>query len=57
MALSMARADSVKFYLVGKGLPAEVIATNGLGPDQPIMPNTTDDGRKRNRRIEFRVSQ
>lgn len=57
MALSNARADSVKIYLVGKGLPAELIATNGMGPDQPIMSNATTEGRKRNRRIEFRVSQ
>lgn len=57
MALSTARADSVKIYLVAKGLPAELIATNGMGPDQPIMSNATDDGRRRNRRIEFRVSQ
>lgn len=57
MALSIARADSVKIYFVAKGLPPELIATNGMGPDQPIMPNTSDEGRKRNRRIEFRVSQ
>lgn len=57
MALSNARADSVKIYLVGKGLPAEIIATNGMGPDQPIMSNATQEGRRRNRRIEFRVSQ
>jgi OOP family OmpA-OmpF porin len=57
MALSNARADSVKIYLVAKGLPAEIIATNGMGPDQPIMSNTTGEGRRRNRRIEFRVSQ
>jgi OOP family OmpA-OmpF porin len=57
MALSTARADSVKIYLVAKGLPSELIATNGMGPDQPIMSNATEEGRRRNRRIEFRVSQ
>jgi OOP family OmpA-OmpF porin len=57
MALSQARADSVKFYLVAKGLPSDIIATNGMGPDQPIMSNNSQEGRQRNRRIEFRVSQ
>jgi OOP family OmpA-OmpF porin len=57
LALSRSRADSVKTYLVGKGIPSELIGTSGMGPDQPVVANTTDEGRKRNRRIEFRVSQ
>lgn len=57
VALSMARADSVKIYLVAKGLAPQVITTTGMGPDQPLLSNSTEDGRRRNRRIEFRVSQ
>lgn len=57
MALSMSRADSVKIYLVAKGLPSEIMGTTGMGPDQPVMSNANEEGRKRNRRIEFRVSQ
>lgn len=57
VALSMARADSVKVYLVARGLPPQAIATTGMGPDQPLLSNATDEGRRRNRRIEFRVSQ
>lgn len=57
LALSRSRADSVKTYLVVKGIPSELIGTSGMGPDQPIVANTTDEGRRRNRRIEFRVSQ
>ncbi len=57
VALSRSRADSVKTYLVAKGIPSEIIGTTGMGADQPVTPNTTDEGRKRNRRIEFRVSQ
>lgn len=57
LALSRARADSVKTYLVAKGIPSELIATSGMGADQPLAPNVTEEGRKRNRRIEFRVSQ
>lgn len=55
VSLSMARAQAVKNYLVGKGLPADNLATSGLGPDQPVASNATEDGRARNRRIEFRV--
>ncbi|WP_290688212.1 OmpA family protein [Aquabacterium sp.] len=55
VSLSLARAQSVKSYLVGKGLPADSMAISGLGPDQPVASNATDEGRARNRRIEFRV--
>ena len=57
VALSAARADAVKNYLVGKGLPSELIATSGVGPDRPLAPNDSVDGRARNRRIELRVLQ
>ncbi|MFT3856105.1 MAG: OmpA family protein [Aquabacterium sp.] len=55
VSLSLARAQAVKAYLVGKGLPADSIATSGMGPDRPVASNETEEGRARNRRIEFRV--
>lgn len=55
VSLSLARAQSVKSYLIGKGLPADSMAISGLGPDQPVASNATEEGRARNRRIEFRV--
>lgn len=55
VALSLARAQAVKSYLVNRGLVAERIATSGMGPDQPVADNATEAGRARNRRIEFRV--
>ena len=55
VALSAARAEAVKAYLAAKGIPAGDIQTSGAGPDRPIAPNTTPEGRARNRRIEFRV--
>ena len=55
VSLSLARAQAVKGYLVSKGLPADSLSTSGLGPDQPVASNATDEGRARNRRIEFRV--
>ncbi|RZI80836.1 MAG: OmpA family protein [Rubrivivax sp.] len=57
VALSLARAQAVKTYLVSKGLVADGISTTGLGPDRPVASNATDEGRARNRRIEFRVEQ
>ncbi len=55
MALSQSRAQAVKAYLVSKGVPMAAISTLGMGPDQPVASNDTDEGRARNRRIEFRV--
>jgi OOP family OmpA-OmpF porin len=55
VSLSLARAESVKVYLVGKGLSADRLATSGMGPDQPVASNANEAGRARNRRIEFRV--
>jgi outer membrane protein OmpA-like peptidoglycan-associated protein len=53
MRLSQQRAESVRSYLVNRGIaPARLIA-RGMGPDYPIVPNTTRDGRAKNRRIEF----
>jgi OOP family OmpA-OmpF porin len=57
IALSAARADSVKAYLASKGIAADLVQTSGVGPDRPIAPNDTADGRARNRRIELRVMQ
>ena len=57
IALAAARADTVRAYLVSKGIPASMIESSGAGPDRPVVSNATAEGRARNRRIEFRVSQ
>ncbi len=57
LALSRSRAESVKTYLVANGIRPELISTSGMGADQPLVSNNTQDGRRRNRRIEFRASQ
>jgi OmpA-OmpF porin, OOP family len=54
-ALSLARANAVKTYLVTRGIAPAQIVTAGVGPDRPIADNATAEGRARNRRIEFRV--
>ena len=57
LALSQSRAEAVKGYLVGKGIDPMNLTTSGVGPDQPLASNATDEGRSRNRRIEFRVGR
>jgi OOP family OmpA-OmpF porin len=55
LALSQRRADSVKAYLVGKGLAADDLTTIGLGEMSHIAPNDTADGREQNRRVTLQV--
>ena len=55
MTLSKRRAESVKKYLVSKGIAADRFEVMYFGPDQPIAPNNTEDGRARNRRVEMLI--
>jgi OOP family OmpA-OmpF porin len=55
--LSQSRADSVKAYLVGKGISSDRMEAKGYGPDQPIDNNKTAAGRERNRRVEFLITK
>jgi len=57
VVLSLARADAVRSHLANKGVAPSLISTSGSGPDRPVASNDTAEGRARNRRIEFRVSQ
>lgn len=51
--LSEKRAQSVKDYLVSKGIDPSRIATKGFGELKPIASNKTKEGKAQNRRIEF----
>jgi outer membrane protein OmpA-like peptidoglycan-associated protein len=51
--LSEERAESVKRYLIENGIPSERISTEALGERRPIADNNTEEGRIKNRRVEF----
>jgi outer membrane protein OmpA-like peptidoglycan-associated protein len=51
--LSQGRAESVRDYLVKKGVAADRIEAKGFGPTRPIADNKTAKGREANRRVEF----
>ena len=53
MRLSQDRANSVAAYLQSQGVLATRIATQGMGPQNPIASNDTPDGRQANRRVEL----
>ncbi|MEP7051204.1 MAG: OmpA family protein [Pseudomonadota bacterium] len=55
-ALSQRRAQSVRDYLVTKGIPSEKATAQGLGPSHPVGDNATADGRAENRRVEIVVT-
>jgi outer membrane protein OmpA-like peptidoglycan-associated protein len=53
--LSRARAESVRRYLMGKGVAGNRLRAVGYGPDKPLVEGTSDDARAKNRRVEFVV--
>lgn len=55
MRLSLARADSVKGYLLAQRVDPRRIDSRGMGPDMPIVANTSDANRAMNRRVEISI--
>ena len=55
MTLSQNRANTVMNYLIGKGVPAARIRSQGFGETMPVADNNTADGRTRNRRVEIQI--
>ncbi len=55
IGLSQRRAESVERYLVSKNVPLFRVSIVGLGKDNPIADNKTNEGRAQNRRVEVRV--
>ena len=56
-ALSLKRAQTVKNWLVKKGIASNRMRTVGRGMNEPVATNETEAGRAENRRIEFYVEK
>lgn len=54
--LSVQRAAAVMDYLRDAGVADDRLNTRGAGEGRPVASNSTDDGRQRNRRVEFEVN-
>ncbi len=55
LQLSRLRAASVRQYLIGHGIAADRLTSQGFGKSKPIATNETDEGRALNRRVELQV--
>lgn len=55
LTLSTKRAESVKAYLVSKGIDASILSAKGFGSSQPIASNDTKEGKEKNRRVVFEI--
>jgi OmpA-OmpF porin, OOP family len=56
MELSLARAETVKFYLQSKGIEPQRLSAKGLGPTKPLNQGKTEAEKSQNRRVELKLS-
>jgi OmpA-OmpF porin, OOP family len=57
LKLSKARADAVAKWLINKGIDKKRLVARGYGANHPVAPNTTEEGRQKNRRVQFVIVQ
>jgi outer membrane protein OmpA-like peptidoglycan-associated protein len=55
--LSQDRANAVMKAMVKRGVEAERMTAKGYGPHQPADTNDTDEGRQKNRRVQFKITE
>ncbi len=53
--LSQRRAESVRTWIGNAGIDSKRLVAKGFGSDKPIGDNATDDGKEKNRRVEFNI--
>jgi chemotaxis protein MotB len=54
--LSQKRADNVMQFLISQGVKPELVSAHGYGEADPVEPNTTREGRAKNRRVELTLA-
>jgi outer membrane protein OmpA-like peptidoglycan-associated protein len=54
-SLSQARADAVMKALIKRGIAKGRLTAKGFGQDKPVATNDTDEGRQKNRRVQFAI--
>ena len=57
LKLSLDRVTSVENYLVEKGVDTKRIEGKGFGASQPVAPSDSEENRKLNRRVEFKITK
>lgn len=57
LKLSKERAASVAAYLGTRGIAATRLSSHGKGEKEPIADNDTDEGKEKNRRVEFKIEK
>jgi outer membrane protein OmpA-like peptidoglycan-associated protein len=57
LLLSRQRARAVALYLMNRGVASGDLTAIGYGPENPVAPNNTADGRAQNRRVEIKRTQ
>jgi OOP family OmpA-OmpF porin len=57
LKLSKERIASVRSYLIGKGIEPNRLSVKAFGERKPTASNKTEEGRAKNRRVEFRILQ
>lgn len=55
LSLSSRRAAAVLAYLTSRGIAGDRLVSKGYGPDKPVASNENEEGRARNRRVEFKI--
>lgn len=55
--LSERRANSVATYLISQGIPPAKVTSQGMGENQPVADNATEQGRAQNRRVELHIKR
>jgi outer membrane protein OmpA-like peptidoglycan-associated protein len=57
VVLSQARAESVRRYLIMRGVQASRLEAKGYGPDKPLVEETDEESLQKNRRVEFIIEK